>query len=358
MDISKLPLLEVTIALCGSLFWILFGTVVAPKLGLVDRPSDRKKHGKDTPNSGGVAMLLGLIPALLLLDHPIPFQSRLVLATLLTLVVGVWDDRSPLPVRTRFLAELAAGLIVTLGGGLTVLTLGNLVGLGEVNLGFLAVPFTVICIIGVINALNMIDGLDGLAAGLSLVSFSALFYLAWEANRVAEAEMILLIIAVLIPFFLVNSRLFGQSSARLFMGDAGSKMLGLSLAWFTVSLSQTLVLEDAEVIQPAFSASVALWLVALPLIDMFSSFLRRLVQKSNPFKPDANHLHHLLLQSGLSVNQTVLTLMGVGVGCALVGVKAEGMRLSEPLLFLGLLVLYAAYSTLSVRFWRRQRSLQ
>ena len=355
MNIADIPFIPIIVALIGSLFWLLLTIRLAPRIGLLDLPSDRKKHGNSIPVVGGVAMSLALAPALLLLQTPVPYADRFGVAAIVTLVVGIWDDHSGLRVRTRFLVEFAIGMIVTVGGGLMVMTLGDLVGLGEINLGFLAAPFTIICIIGVINALNMVDGVDGLAAGLAMVSFAVLCYLAFAAGRQAEAELILLIIAVLIPFFILNSRLFGQSQAKLFMGDAGSKLLGLSLAWFTISLSQTLEQTGAEPLPPAFPAVTALWLLALPLIEMFSSFLRRLVKRKNPFKPDSKHMHHLLLTAGMSVNMTVLILVVFGAIVAMSGAALGLAGFSNAGLFFGLLIIFAIYCLISLKFWEHRQ---
>ncbi|MBF0448992.1 MAG: undecaprenyl/decaprenyl-phosphate alpha-N-acetylglucosaminyl 1-phosphate transferase [Magnetococcales bacterium] len=346
------PLPEMVIAFTGTLFWMFLTIRLAPRIGLMDIPSGRKNHPNSVPTVGGVAIFLGLIPAIIGLDNPVPFQNRLELSALLILSLGIWDDRIGISVRIRFSAQFVVGLIIVGAGGLTVMSLGDLVGLGEVFLGPWASFFTIICIIGVINALNMVDGVDGLAAGSALVSFMALLYLAISAQRTAEAELLLLILSALVAFFLFNARLFGCTNAKLFLGDAGSMILGLFLAWFTISLSQTMISGGEQPLDSAFPAVVALWLVAVPLIEMFSSFARRIIRGEDPSKPDLNHFHHLLLRSGLSVNQTVLISMGIGLGIILTGLSLFSMDLPEYLLFYALLAIFAFYCLFTLKFWQ------
>ncbi|MBF0445104.1 MAG: hypothetical protein HQL68_05905 [Magnetococcales bacterium] len=345
------PFFNIAIVSVGTLFWILLGIFLAPIIGLVDRPSHRKKHEKNIPLIGGIALFLGLVPAFFILNNPIPHQERFWLASLLILLIGVWDDRVGLSIKKRFFIEILIALIITAGGGLIVMTLGNLIGLGSIELGIFEVPFTIICIVGVINALNMVDGIDGLLVGLTMVSLLAMLYLATVVGRVAEAEMIIMIISALIPIFIFNSRLFGQKSARLFMGDGGSKLLGLFLVWFTISLSQSYAPQNADKVAAAFPAAGALWLLAIPLIELFSSILRRLTIGKNPFKPDVKHIHHLLLSAGFSVNQALIIIMGIATFMALIAITAFAFAISDEILFVSLLCIYAAYSIFAHKYW-------
>ena len=288
-------------------------------------------------------MFLAFWPAAFLLEKPMDHLSRFFLITFLVVIIGVWDDAKKLRVRYRFGAELAMGLLMAVDGGIVVHDLGNLVGLGELPLDWMAVPFSIICFIGVINALNMADGVDGLAAGTTLVSTTIMMILAWSANRLEEAYILGLFSTVVLPFFLVNSRLL-QPRAWVFMGDAGSLFMGTTLAWFAMSLTQG----DT----PAFKPVVALWLVAVPLIEMFSSFLRRILNKKSPFSADRQHAHHLLRQLNFSDGTVTAILMLATVLFALTGLGLDRLGVAEVYLFVGLLVLYTAYCRVSINFWK------
>lgn len=324
--------------------WLWLVRRWAQPLGLVDRPGGRKHHAQPTPMVGGVAMFLAFWPATLLLESLMVHMDRFFYVTFLVVIIGAWDDARKLRVRYRFGAEVAMGLLMAAEGGVAVHTLGNLVGLGELPLGPLTIPFTVICFIGVINALNMADGVDGLAAGTTLMSAAVMMILAFRVGRSNEAWVLALFISVVIPFFFVNSRLFRQS-AWVFMGDAGSLFMGTTLAWFTISLTQG----D----NPAFKPVIALWLVAVPLIEMFSSFLRRIVAGKSPFSPDRYHAHHLLRQLGFNDGAVTAILMVATLAFAIVGIGLSALGVAEVYLFVGLLVLYAIYCWITISFWKR-----
>lgn len=212
-------------------------------------------------------------------------------------------------------------------------------------LGGWAVPFTMICIVGVINAVNMSDGSDGQAGGQSLVSLLLLFGLAAHAGRWVEAWWIMISVSVLVPFLFVNAPLAPGRAARVFMGDAGSMFLGVTLAWFAIILSQGPV--------PAFAPVTALWLVAVPLIDMFSSILRRLLDRRPPFDPDLGHMHHLLGCMGFGKGRVFLIMTGLTALFGLTGIAAWLAGVPDAWMFYGLLAIFAGYCRISIRFWRR-----
>ncbi len=329
-------------AVTGLALWFL--RPLAHRLGLVDQPGDRKIHSHDTPLIGGIAMFLGLGTILVILRPPFPGLLPFLTATGLLLLVGMADDFLELSVRLRFVMQTVAALAMAVWGGVSVQHLGDLLGVGWVALGGWSLPFTVICIVGLINAVNMIDGLDGLSGSLSLVSFLFLAGAAWQAGRGAETAVALAFVTVLIPFLAVNARL-GRGNAMVFMGDAGSTFLGFALAWFTVLLTQG----DSPALRPV----TALWLVAVPLIDMFSAFLRRTLEKGRPFEPDRRHFHHVLLRRGLSVNGVVAVMAGGAILCAGAGLAADRLGVPDPWMFYGILVLFAVCHLLACRLWKR-----
>jgi UDP-GlcNAc:undecaprenyl-phosphate/decaprenyl-phosphate GlcNAc-1-phosphate transferase len=146
--------------------------------------------------------------------------------------------------------------------------LGNLVGFGNISLGIFAIPFTAITITGLCNAYNMVDGIDGLAGSMTLVSLVALLYLA--LGRAPDNEVALLAyLATSVAVFLVfNLTIRPFAHSKIFMGDAGSTFLGCAVAIAMIYFSQT----HENVDRPA----TALWLVALPLMDMTSTMVRRI----------------------------------------------------------------------------------
>ncbi|MBF0587571.1 MAG: undecaprenyl/decaprenyl-phosphate alpha-N-acetylglucosaminyl 1-phosphate transferase [Magnetococcales bacterium] len=341
-------------SLSASLPWLIAGTglttllllilpPLARKVGLVDRPNARKQHAHPIPVVGGLAMLPGALLGLhgvgITLDTP-SSQAFIVGMVGLTLV-GLLDDRFDLSVPARFGAQALAGVAMVLWGGDSVNSLGNLMGGGRIDITLVAAPFTVICVVGVINALNMTDGIDGLAGGLTLIGFGQILLLALAAQQVEATGSALAFIFVLIPFLAFNARLFGRPRAFLFMGDAGSMLLGFAMVWHTVRLSQG----DLAIMSPA----VALWVLAVPLLDMFGAFVRRLTAGHSPFNPDRKHLHHILLQRGFGVKGSCRIMITGAILAGVVGVGGQLLLVPEVILFLLILLLFATTLFFGIR---------
>jgi UDP-GlcNAc:undecaprenyl-phosphate/decaprenyl-phosphate GlcNAc-1-phosphate transferase len=204
---------------------------VAVAIGLVDRPGGRKVHVGIVPVIGGLAMYFGLLFALPLADPPAKGLTAFLLASGLLVLVGVIDDRFDIPPRVRLLAQTTAALILCLGGGLVVESLGNLLFFGEIHLGFLAVPFTVLVTISVINAFNMLDGMDGLAGSLSFASILSASFAAAMFGGGAGLTIALVSMAVVLAFLVFNFPTRFNRPVRSFMGDGGSTLLGFIVIW-------------------------------------------------------------------------------------------------------------------------------
>ena len=149
---------------------------LAPRTGLMDHPGERRRiHRQAVPRVGGLAIFAGLLVSLVVAP-PLTAAERYGLAgAALLVLVGALDDRYQLGPRVRLLAQLGAGLLLTLGGGVVIPSLGDLLGTGPLGLGAWAVPFTLVAVVGLINALNMIDGIDGLAAGVTVIAVGGLW---------------------------------------------------------------------------------------------------------------------------------------------------------------------------------------
>ncbi len=318
-----------------TVIFIMFLVPASQKLGLVDKPSERKTHQGEIPNTGGLAMFLALaVSALLFLNNLGPF-IYLGGGVFVLVVVGLLDDHFDLSVKARFYTQIAAALIMAAAGDMALVNLGNLLGFGDIPVGIFSIPFTVFCAVGAINALNMSDGMDGLAGSLTLVSFCAMAVLAHRAGLTPEFKIILLYISILCGFLFFNARVFGRKSAKVFMGDAGSMFLGLSVAWFSVALTQG----DKAAMRPV----TALWVFALPLLDTCSIMLKRLRLGESPFKADRNHLHHILNEAGFSVNQSLGIMVGFHAAFAVIGVMSEVLVVPEIIMLALFISCYLSY---------------
>ena len=304
--------------------------------GLVDRPDDRKIHLGSVPLIGGIAIYLSvLFSAVLFLNLPERFIGIALICGLITFI-GALDDRYPVHPYYRLTMQLIAGVTLATIGGSCLRDLGNLTGLGTISLGLIAIPFTAIAITGLCNAYNMVDGIDGLAGSLTIVSLISLLILA--NGRAGDNEVALLAyMATSIGVFLMfNLTLSPLTNSKIFMGDAGSTFLGCAVAIAMIHFSQN---HDA-VIQPA----TALWLVAIPLMDMASTMVRRMSKGKSPFHADRTHLHHILMRAGFTQRQALVAIILAASSLAGFGIFLERVWPQYEAISFGLfLVVFALY---------------
>ncbi|MCK9382722.1 MAG: undecaprenyl/decaprenyl-phosphate alpha-N-acetylglucosaminyl 1-phosphate transferase [Sulfuritalea sp.] len=307
----------------------------ASRWGLIDHPGHRKVHDQPTPLVGGLAMLLTLLVLQAAVGH-VPFESwSLFFALLLVTGIGVADDAHELSHRAKFVAQALGAVVIVSGTSVWVTHLGNLVGLGAIDLGKWSLLVTVISFVGVMNAINMIDGLDGLAGGVSLVPVVLLAYLAMAGNSGDLVFELFLFAGAILGFLSLNFRLPGRSKALVFMGDTGGMVIGMLLAWYCVKMAGS----PTSLIHPI----TAVWILAAPLLDMGSVMLLRLHQGKSPFHADQQHMHHVLLQAGYTVNQVVAIMVGFSFMYGVIGIVAERNGVPEVAMLVAFLVLWGTY---------------
>lgn len=275
---------------------------MAPRLGLVDRPNERKRHRGKVPLIGGLCFFLGTLAGLAYFGYMDRFVVCLLAVGALILLTGLLDDLDDLSARTRLIIQASTAGLVILTTGIYIDGGGYLIGGEEFRLHALGIPITIIAVVGLINAFNMLDGIDGLAAGLAIVSIvSILAFMGIGWPTVGVALLLQILAATLVPYLCVN--LGWPDGRKIFMGDAGSTLIGFLVAWSLIFLSQRGVAQLAPV--------DVLWCVALPVMDTLAVMYRRIRSGRSPFKPDRQHLHHLLLNVGCSPRQALVLLVGV-----------------------------------------------
>jgi len=310
-----------TAVIAGAVTYLLtpIVRVIAIRFGAMAPIRSRDVHLEPTPRWGGLAMLGGLLVALLvayrlpLLHHA--FQNgRDVVAiasgAILIALLGMADDLWQLDALTKLAGQaLAAGVMVSQGMQLLWLPINGVLALPPVIGPFL----TVLVVLIAINAVNFVDGLDGLAAGIVAISASSFFaysYLLAVMHGFARANAATLITSILVGVC-VGFLPHNVSPARIFMGDSGSMLLGLLLASAVISLTGGLDANglSAENLAPALlPLLLPVAVLAIPLIDMAWAIIRRTSAGRSPFAPDMGHLHHRLLNIGHSKRQAVLVL--------------------------------------------------
>lgn len=344
------------VALAATILLILVLRPVAARVGLVDIPNERKSHRAPTPLVGGLAIFAGLgLGFFLCKDGPVPLSQREVYsffgAGFLLVAVGVVDDFLELSPAVRFVAQVFAALLMIFGAGVVLNDLGAMMpGGGLLQLGVLAVPFTVFATLGVINALNMCDGLDGLSGSLTLTSLSGLILAAYTWGIPADTALLPILGTGIVAFLLFNLRLLGRERASIFMGDAGSMFLGFALTWYAIALSQG----ESRALPPA----AALWFLMIPIFDAVSMMLRRILKGRSPFAADREHLHHIFLLAGYSVNETVLVMTGVASCGVFVGLASIYFQVPELVVAGAFLLTGIGYFWMISHAWRVMRFLR
>lgn len=308
---------------------------VARGTGLIDRPGGRKMHEGDVPVIGGIAMYLGLLLGGIYNPEAIEGYSYFLTAVTILVVIGAVDDRYDLPPVVRFLAQICAALVMIAGADVGVSDLGRPFFGGVLELGWFSSLFTLVIIVTAINAFNMFDGSDGVAGTQSLIALVFMGVACLVAGTLSFLPIILCLAACLLGFLVFNWPSKRTLEVRAFMGDAGSTMLGFSLGWLCIELSQEPV--------RAFSPVVALWIFALPIYDFFSSMVRRMLLGKSPFHGDSEHLHHVLRRLGLRSRQVAQLILLAASVLAGIGVMGFQWQIPDGLLFALWLLLGVAY---------------
>jgi UDP-GlcNAc:undecaprenyl-phosphate GlcNAc-1-phosphate transferase len=336
------PLLAAAVA--AFVAWVLLrhSHALASHLRLFDMPGGRKDHEAPTPATGGLAIYAAVVIASLVSGIADRALLSLFAAGGLLLVVGALDDRHDLRWYWRVLAQAVAAAMLVYVGDVRVEHLGALTGGENIALGAWAVPFTIVATIGVINAINMCDGADGVAGTLCVTSLALLSAAAWYAGNSTLVLQLVPVLSAMLVFLGFNLRSPWRVRATVFLGNAGSAINGLTLAWIAYRLTQS----PAHPVSPV----LAPWLLAPPLVDCLVLIGRRLKLGKSPFQADRDHAHHLMLEAGFHPTQVAMVLAAT---TAMLGIAAALARLAgafiDPLLVVGFGVLTLGYYWLTAR---------
>jgi UDP-GlcNAc:undecaprenyl-phosphate GlcNAc-1-phosphate transferase len=320
----------------------------AERWGLVDHPGGRKRHGTPVPLTGGLAVVAGFGVALGSSFPAFGQYTALFGGIALLAVTGLLDDLGEVSATSKMLAQVLAAVFMTSWGSNYLVVLGNLFGTGPIALRDWSIPITVFAAIAVINAVNMFDGLDGLAGSLVLVMLLFFAGFAWAVIDPNATKILVVLAGAMAGFLFFNLPWSLRGRHRTFMGDAGSMVLGLAVAWFAVSLTQRQ--EGAAVPAP-----VMLWVLGIMLMDVFTVTVRRLARRRSPMAPDRDHIHHVLLRRGFGPRKTLLILVGANALLALIGTAMWRAAVPDWWIFwsfLGLCVVYFALFFLPFRLYR------
>ena len=307
---------------------------LATKLKLVDIPDHRKNHIGAVPLVGGLSVYGGVV-VVCLLFIPLDLYSLVwLLASFIVVAMGVIDDAITLSSHLRLLIQFIIAIVICFGSGLSFENIGSWIGTGDIHLGGFSYIVTLFCIVGSINAFNMMDGIDGLAgamASISLAGFSLLFLLNGDVYGYLLATVF---IASVIPYLYSNLKK-SPKKGKIFMGDAGSMLIGLTVAWLALYGTQT---ESAS-----FKPITVLWLIAIPVMDMVAVMLSRIRRGDSLFKPDKEHLHHILMSKGFSPRKSLFLISLSSFLFALLGVFGHLLLIPDVVMLGGFIFLLSLY---------------
>ncbi|RFB11049.1 undecaprenyl/decaprenyl-phosphate alpha-N-acetylglucosaminyl 1-phosphate transferase [Bacillus sp. HNG] len=269
---------------------------LAIKIGATDQPNQRKVHQKVMPRLGGLAIFISFVIGFLILQPESEYKWPILIGSFIIIITGILDDLFELSAKWKLFGQILAAFVVIFNG--VDLEMVNLpFGAGQLELGYLTIPLTIIWIVGITNAINLIDGLDGLAAGVSSIALMTL-----SGMAIIKGDVFVVSIGVLLLFSTLGFLIYNFHPAKIFMGDTGALFLGYMIAVLSLLGFKNVTL---------ISFIVPVIILGVPISDTFFAIIRRIVNKQPLSAPDKSHLHHCLLRLGYSHRKTVLMIYGM-----------------------------------------------
>ena len=272
----------------------------------------RSSHEKLTPTLGGVAIFAATLISYFIWDNPYEgHEIHLAVADLIILFfLGIKDDILILSPKKKLLIQIAASILLITLGDLRINSLYGLLGVNNMPY-FLSILFTTFIFISLINAINLLDGIDGLAGTVGVMASICFGYLFFNLGLFAHATLAFSLAGSLIGFLRYN----WSTKNKIFMGDTGSLIVGFLLSFFAVKY---IILNSDYLYNPQLGNDapiLAMLILVLPLFDTLRMFIIRLLAFKSPFEGDRNHLHHILIDQGIS--HMAATILLVGGNCLL-----------------------------------------
>jgi UDP-GlcNAc:undecaprenyl-phosphate GlcNAc-1-phosphate transferase len=330
--------------------FLFFARKVAKSIGLVDKPNFRKRHQGLIPLVGGISVYAGICFTFLIANYYIPHAWLYLSCAGVLVFVGALDDRFDISVKIRASIQALIGIVMMFVGKLYLLSLGYIFGSWEMVLGPFGYFLTLFAVWAAINAFNMVDGIDGLLGGLSCVSFAAMGIILYFDGQLSLAMWCFAMIAAILPYILLNLGILGRRY-KVFMGDAGSTLIGFTVIW--------VLLETTQGQTHPISPVTALWIIAIPLMDMIAIMYRRLRKGMSPFSPDRQHIHHLIMRAGFTSRQAFVLITAAAALLASIGVAAEYIHFIPEWVMLALFLLaFVLYDYCIKRAWKVARFIR
>lgn len=283
---------------------------VAREKRLYDKPNERSSHIEPTPSLGGIGIFAGMVCAIVLWTPLRDFGllQYIFAAFIIIFLLGVMDDLVPLSPMAKFLGQFLVAVILAYKARIIITNLHGVMGVYELP-ELTSFMLSIVGIIGIINAFNLIDGINGLAASIGLLGCLLLGSWFYCANLPAFSVMAFSMAGSIVAFLKYN-----LTPARIFMGDTGSLLLGTVSAILAIKFIETNYSGDIPSgIFVMAAPAIAIGIFVLPIFDTLRVFLIRILQGRSPFQPDRTHVHHLMLNLGLSHVQATFSLIGFNI---------------------------------------------
>jgi len=343
--IHNFPAFSILVSFIIGLSFMPLVFDIAKKRNFVVKPNKRTSHEGVIPNIGGINIFISFLLTVFLFSYSIFSELQfIIIGVFIILIVGFVDDLIEIKPTWKLLGELASAYFLIVVSDIRLSHLHGFLRIYEMSLGssYLLSFFVFIVII---NALNLIDGIDGLASGLGILyclffgiyfTFTSNVYLAISAYAMAGSLTI---------FFLYN--VFG-GKWKIFMGDSGSLLLGYMITLYVFEFCEENAYNSVPLqFHMSAAPAVAICILSVPLFDTLRVMLTRLKKGVSPFHPDKNHIHHLLLKTGLKHLQVTFVLLIISIGYICLGIAGRNWSI-ELLVFIA----FTIASILTYILWR------
>ena len=339
------PVFTILVSFIIGLLFMPLVINIARSRNFVVKPNKRTSHDGDIPNIGGVNIFVSFLLTVFLFSFGIISQMQYtIIGIFIILIIGFVDDLIEVRPFMKLFGELTSAFFLIIVSDIRLTNLHGFLGINELSL-FSSYFLSIFVFIVVINSLNLIDGVDGLASGLGIL-YSMFFavYFSFTGNTYLAISAYAMV-GSLIVFFIYN--VFGSKS-KIFMGDSGSLLLGYMITLYVFEFCEMNAVHQISdsFFMPAAPA-VVICVLSVPLFDTLRVMLTRIKKGVSPFHPDRNHIHHLLLKTGLKHRQVTFVLLAVSLFFVCLGLI--GRNWSNGLL---VLIAFSIASALTYILWQ------
>jgi len=339
--VNQYPFLAVIFSFLVGLSFMPTVIDIAKKRNFVVKPNKRTSHEGAIPNIGGINIFISFLLTVFLFSFGIISQLQfIIVGVFIILIVGFVDDLIDLKATWKLIGELASAFFLIVVSDIRLSHLHGFLGINEIPL-FSSYILSFFVFIVIINSLNLIDGIDGLASGLGILYslFFAIYFNVTNSPNLAVSAYAM--VGSLTVFFIYN--VFGRKS-KIFMGDSGSLLLGYMITLYVFEFCEMNAYNRVpQEYYLTAAPAIAISLLVVPLFDTLRVIATRIKKGTSPFSPDKNHIHHLLLKTGLKHRYVTYVLISITILFFLIGILAKNWSNGSLVLLVFILACILTY---------------